>query len=725
MDLRQIAMLRKGEVFFGADESMSGADSRTGDSAWCKLGVLLLAVSVIGLPINSIFAYALLLFVTFAICFGAVIVQPRNWIGAIALVALCVAGRLALSPPPIQEGHNVFLPSAALEGALPKDVYRQMLSEFDAQYPQSGRCSTEKFGCWRNSAPPDSLFAFSADSLWRGAEFSRLADGVNFSDPIWLRLGFVNDLRYNWTSDHDVTRGKRDRRFWMGWRRWQLTMPWFEMIRLPAAYIGGELCWRGTVMSKSDNGKFSIWPASGCRRIQQTDADRPIFGIAIVPDSLAMHVLGPWHVRLRQVASKGVVLAGLGCLAAMLLQVRWRRMVLPSVLVAVSILTIGIADASFLGGVRPFDGGDDGLFYDGLGRELLQHLVQLDFVTFLRGGEDVFYYGGPGLRYFRAIEHVIFGESYFGYLTLVLLLPLLVFRLCRLFLPHPWSTALTLIFTATPIGVLFGTSFMQYAQLASRGFADPAAYILAIAGIVLIVSSDRDARFGRAFFGALLLVLGVFVKPIVAPSAAVLLAGAGLIAICSRQFRRVAGLALGSLPVFSMALHNWVFGHALVLFSANAADSNLLVMPPAAYAGVLRDAVMLDFGGEYLVRFYSQVADWLSGPAESYATIPLNAAGVGILLYVVICGRRFDWWLRLIGASALAQHMVAFFYTAATARYHLLTWFLTMLVVAVWFEKVGLAWFQRQCPAWSKQFVDHPLSRRLASGLARLQNLSS
>src|SRR5262245_20913137 len=102
-----------------------------------------------------------------------------------------------------------------------------------------------------------------------------------------------------------------------------------------------------------------------------------------------------------------------------------------------------------------------------------------------RWGEarKVFYYGGPGLRYFRAIEHILFGESYLGYLSLILL----VYALFRRFLPENWSLALIIIFIAVPVGVLFGTSFVQYAQWASRGFADPAAYILFVGGILLIV----------------------------------------------------------------------------------------------------------------------------------------------------------------------------------------------------------------------------------------------
>jgi hypothetical protein len=133
----------------------------------------------------------------------------------------------------------------------------------------------------------------------------------------------------------------------------------------------------------------------------------------------------------------------------------------------------------------------------------------------------------------------------------------------------------------------------------------------------------------------------------------------------------------------------------------------------------------LALNGEHLRGLLLQIAQWLSGPAESYATIPLNAAGVAILIAVVVRGRQFDPWLRLIGAAALAQHIVALFYTAATARYHFLTWFLTMLVAVAWFHRVGIDWSKRRFPALSQQFAVHPWSRRLASGLASLQKVSA
>ena len=615
-----------------------------------------------------------------------------------------------------------------LQRALPPEVYRHLADEFDAVYPPAVRCKPNSAGCWQGSQP-DRAFAFSADGVLHASDLSRAATAIDFSDPVWLRLGFVNEQRYNWsTAAPDVHRVDRDRRFYMGLARWHLAMPWFEMIRLPAAYVGGELCWRGDLLWEAAGGHFALWRGDSCRAIEAADAGRRVFGSAIKPGSLAMRLTPPWRVRLLQYVQPALALAGAICLIVALVRVRARRTIIPFILMVLAVAVIAADDASFLGGVRPFDGGDDGLFYDGLGRIILQKLLAGDVAGFLQGGENVFYYGGPGLRYFRAIEHVVFGESYLGYLSLVLLLPFLVYWLSSRFLPKPWAIAVVIMFTAIPVGAVFGTTFFQYAQWASRGFADPAAYILFLAGILPIVgtaAAGPGARFAPAFFGALLLALGICMKPIVAPAAAVLLGGAGLAALVRREWPRLAGLCIGFLPVFSMALHNWIYGHVFVLFSSNAGDSQLLTMPPAAYGAAARELAGLHFGGAQVTRALMQFAHWLSGPAESYATIPLNAAGVAIVVWVVLRGDRFDPWLRLIGAAALAQHVVAFFYNAAVARYHFLAWFLTALVAVVWLHEVGISWLAGRYPDICARMAAQPLSLWLASGLARLHKVSS
>lgn len=697
-------------------------------AGWRTAAVLVLAVAAVGLPVNTLSDYALLIVLTVVVFTGTVETRAHAWLAATAIVAAAIAGQLLLSPPRIQEGHNVFLPGAALERSLPAPVYRAMADAFDAQYPPERRCAPSTSGCWQNGSAPDRAFAFSADGVWRKAEMSRAVDRIDFVDPVWLRLGFINETSYNWyTAAPDVHRSDRDRRFWMGLARWQLAMPWYEVIRLPASYQGGQICWRGDLMWEGDGERFARWSGDGCRPIEAADAGRRIFGLAIKPGTLAMQVTPPWTVQLRLYLKWALALAAIVGLIAVLVRFRARRTLVPFLLIGLSALVIAIDDASFLGGVRPFDGGDDGLFYDGVGRILLQRLMAGDIAGFLQGGENVFYYGGPGLRYFRALEHALFGESYLGYVSLVLAFPFFLLVLFRRFLPAPWPLAVILLFVAVPLGALFGTTFVQYTKWAARGFADPAAYILFTAGLVVLIGAAEgpSRRFLPGFFAALLLALGIFMKPIVAPAAAVLLGGAGLAALYFRQWRRLAGLIIGFLPVFSMALHNWVFGRVFVLFSSNSGDANLLTMPPAAWLAALRELVSFNLSGGFFTRAVTQLANWLSNPAESWWTIPLNAAGVAILVWVVARGRAFDPWLRLIGAAALAQHAVAFFYNAATARYHFLAWLLTMLVVMVWFHDVGIAWLMRRCPAAARRIANHRAARQLGAALARLQKGSA
>ena len=126
-------------------------------AGWRKAGALGLAIAVIGLPINNISDYALLLISAVMIFCGDVRASPRAWAAAVAIVIASVLGQALLSMPRIQEGHNVFLPGSVQERGLPGDVYQRMTAEFDAQYPTAQRCDPEKLGCWQKKANfPDS-----------------------------------------------------------------------------------------------------------------------------------------------------------------------------------------------------------------------------------------------------------------------------------------------------------------------------------------------------------------------------------------------------------------------------------------------------------------------------------------------------------------------------------------------------------------------------------------
>ena len=699
-----------------------------------KVVLVALVIAALGLPINDLFRFALLLLAIVVIAVGSLSLRPQAWLAALVIVALVVMGQAFLAAPRIEEGHNVFIVedgrSGALQAGLPADVFHLMAAEFDARYPIGSRCDESVPGCWHGQGFPPRTFAFAADGIYDRPAYSRRVSGIDFSDPVWLRLGFINELRYNWYGVSDVERNRREHSLWKVLHPWRLTMPYFIMYRFPADFAGSWLCWQGEVLWEAADERFTVWHHAqrACRPIEPSDVGRRIFGVSIATP-LAMQLEPTAAVQVRGLIEPALALLGFAGLLMLLVHWRSRDMRLPLTLIGLALIVVFLNDASFIGGVRPFEGGDDGLFYEGVARVIAQHLLAGEYALALEGTEKVFYYGGPALRYIRALEHFVFGDSFLGYLLVMLLLPFLVLAAFRRFFPYRVALGLTLVFIAVPIGALFGTTFYQYAKWAARGFADPMAATVFLGALIVLLGrtpAGPDARFAPAFWAGLLFALALWIRPNLSPGAAVLLSSTGLAALWHARFRRLAGLCIGFLPVFGMALHNWYFGGVFVLFSMHNTLTAALPMPPSAYAAAMQELLRFDFAGEHVRLWLIQWSRWLAGPSESLAMIPLHVAAIAVLVRVAVL-RRFDPWVRLIAGAALALHTVPWFYLHAD-RYHYLAWFLTLLVTAVWIRDEGWPLARRFTPGAATWIERHPVALFLAralDGWARLTDIAS
>jgi hypothetical protein len=700
-----------------------------------KLAVFALTAAAIGLPINHLFYYVLLLIAVIVLAVSRVTSQRRFWAAAIVIVVAAIVGKAAIDIPRIEEGHNVFLPGGAhnaLVESLPPPVYRAMAAEFDRAFPPAIRCEPKALWCWQDTERPKRVYAFSFDGIYDKPTYSRRVTGIDFSDAEWQRLGFVNELTYNWNTEskEDVSRGKRRRGMTRLLHPWHITMPHFVMYSFPAAYAGSQLCWQGTVLWEGPAESFTSLSHAefACRGLAAGDAGQRIFGLGISPNApLAMTLRPTAAIRLFQLYQPAAALVVVAALLFLLLRWNPRHLVLPLTFVALSLVVILASDATLLGGVRPFDGGDDGLVYDGWARTMVQQLLAGDIVGALKGIEPVFYFT-PGSRYLRAVEHLFSGETYLGYVSLLLLLPFLVFCLFRRYFTARAALAIALIFIAIPVGALFGSTFYIYVKHAAHGYGDSAAAVLFLAGIIALIGRARQGpgdKFGSAFGAALLIAVAVCVRPNLAVGAAVLLGGAGLAALWQRQGWRLAGMCIGFLPVFSMALHNWYYGGVFVLFSSHTSIAAAMPMPPHAYLDALWELLRLDFAGGDLARGAWQIRRLLIGPSESVAMIPLHAAAL-VIIFRVLLSRRYEGWLRLIAAATLGLYTPALFFIYSD-RYSILAWLLTLLICSVWMRDEGLPFLDRRFPGFGdgirRQRAVVWLTRRL-DGLARAAGMA-
>ena len=320
-----------------------------------RVAALVLVVLALRLPINDLPRYVVLLVGAIAIFTNPVRFTAARWLLAFAALVISFAGPWLWPAPRIEEGHNVFIVddgrAGALERGLPAEAFRLMKAEFDTRYPRDKRCATGSSGCWRDAEFPARPYAFSSDAIYSGAEFSRRVTRIDFSDPVWQRLGFINE-GYNWYGSSDLQRNKREPR-WKLLHPWTLTMPYFVMVRFPADFAGSRLCWSGLLLWETDAGRFEPLRNAelDCRVIQPADAGRMTFGVAIGAP-LEMHLRPTWAVRLHRAFDIGLALLGAIAILLVLVQARLRAMALPLTLIGLALLMIVPVDASFIGGWR-------------------------------------------------------------------------------------------------------------------------------------------------------------------------------------------------------------------------------------------------------------------------------------------------------------------------------------------------------------------------------------
>jgi hypothetical protein len=677
-----------------------------------RLAVVVLAVVAVGLPINDLYAYGLLAIAALVAFTGLVTTRAKRWLAAIVLALAVLALHILAPAPRIEEGHNAFLidkEGGALERGLPREAFAIMKAQFDAAYPPAKRgCREGATECWGTFGLKDRTFAFAADGALDRPAYSRRVTAIDFDNPIWLRLGFINDQSVNFHGRiGELERASRNSRSLAIVGRWRLLLPYFLMYRFPAEFTGGSLCWRGEVLWEGANEQFARLDNAdwGCRALTSDDIGRRIFGVAIERDApLAMSLDAPFGVKVTRALNAAA--SAVGILGILLLLARWQpqRMVAPLLAIGGALAVIVLIDATFIGGYRPFDAGDDGLMFSGFARISLEALTRGDVMGALRAGEDVYGFTA-GMRYFRALEYLVFGDSFLGYLSVMLVLPLIVFAVCRRFLGVDWAVVFTFAFVIVPLGALFGTSYLHYVVWSARGFADPLAAAAFLSGLVLLAgpaSTRFNARIAPAFWGAMMVAFAVVLRPNLVLGAAALLGGLGLAALWLRQFPRLAALCIGFTPVFFPLWHNWHFGGVIVLFSDILTAASIYRVPPVTYVNALSEIARLNLTGDNVGKIATQMALWLSGPSELRVMIPLHVAALAILFRVTFSA-RFEPVLRLTALATIALAPSAFVYLISV-RYHLVLWLLAAIVSVAWMKYEGLGLIDRRWPHLRERF---------------------
>ena len=95
--------------------------------------------------------------------------------------------------------------------------------------------------------------------------------------------------------------------------------------------------------------------------------------------------------------------------------------------------------------------------------------MNYNFYEAFRGGNDVFYYM-PGMRYFVALEKLIYGNAYYLHLIVLSFLPFIVKNLLSIYFSKKIVVTLILSFLFIPLMHHMGFSYFQFFRYFTKSF---------------------------------------------------------------------------------------------------------------------------------------------------------------------------------------------------------------------------------------------------------------
>jgi hypothetical protein len=666
-----------------------------------KCLAVMFAVLAMGMPILERWETLLLAGAVFVTIFGATKQGWRRVGVAAAILLLASAVKWTLPRADIAEAHNAFMVMDAggpLERGLPPAVFRSWKAQFDALYPPAAEPYVPY--SWRaHASVPQSLFARSADAVWRTPKYTRQVDDIHVATLAEFRGGFVNDLRYN---------------FWNG-ELSRNVLPFYVMYELSQASVGSRLAWAGQAFWERADGGFDevVHPEVTARAIEPDDSGRRVYA-AFFPqrdgDRTFRLELAPalqyagWFMAVLTIVS---VVAIIG----VIVRCRWVPTLRALTLFGVAYLLVVSAGGASLGrSYPPHRGGDDGLFYESVGRGMALLAGRGEIVKAMEGAEPVYWFT-PGTRYFRMFEKLIFGETNLLYGVLIASVPVAVFMLCRQFLSLRTVWPIAGVFLLMPVGNL---SFLQYIANGSLGYSEALGCGLFLAGLALLIHT-QPAWGGTSRNLWLALAAGgtLAASMIVRPNFALSVAWCGAASAWSSRRRgdgwAIVPLGCGLALALWMPFHNWFYGGEFHLIART--EGLWLALGVGDYAVAARDAITGQTYSPTAIRVSQQLTSWLGGPAfvDRRWLMPLAWAmhALKLLAFAVSLWVAARWMLGraalrapvgVMAVAALLAHVPMLFIWETPSRYAMLAWDLCLLVLVVHAGSDALAGAAKDAP---------------------------
>lgn len=621
-------------------------------------------VFALGLPLNT--APKLFLVVMFST--GLFVGTLKLWRGVLSvLVFFAVVWGIQNFWPRlnIEEGHHVFLPmgeDSYIKRSLPDWEYANLSKHYwSYQQCKDGQSMPTKL-----TPPNKEEVAFSVDSIWgQTPKYSRLAQHINFKDAQDLRIGEVGRKKYNFHSAKSCLNRKN--------------LPYFVFYEVNEKMVGATLHNKGFVYL----GKEGDFKKVGTKiTLDSTHVGQKILGVFVTPRlPLSMQLETPKNFWFNSMRDLCIVLCFLAALLLGFQKFHWRDFTIAGPSLFAVFLGCMIFEPYLLTGYPLLPGGGDGLTYTGFGKTLLPLLQQGEWLAFFKGTEPIYYYM-PGMGYFRALEQLFFGETHYGYVLILCLIPFVTYRFLLILFPKKWAMILWGIFLLTPIFERFGFAFYHSVKLVKKGFGEPMGYTLFLWGLTLLLPrlytvQKYESHSWTFFLAGLSFAGSIFFRPNLALLVLLFSAFAAWELLGIKRWGHLVAYSFGTAMTLLIPFHNWYFGGKLVLLTSSAAIDNNMHVSPLIYGKALMDLFSGQLQGIHFQRVWTHLEHW-NHLCDIYRLLPLG------FVFWRAFSKGTKPHVRCLGWLAITAQGILWFYVPG-GRYSYLAWMLTLLVALEWF----------------------------------------
>ena len=670
-------------------------------SVFIKSFILLVLFLILGLPINNPYIFIFLLFAIPVIIFSKISQKKKLIYPSLLIIFLFLLFKFLFPSLNIQEGHNVVVlnknSSFFYKQHLPEEVSDFFQKEFNKYYGKS-ECNERLNYCWKNFNPMENrfnsvatneIFAFSSDWSFKRIKYSRIVNHIDFTNIKSARIGAINNLDYNffWPEKFDLVREN---------------IPFFVMYEIPKDLIGSSICWKGNLFWEQDNDQYlrKLNKNYDCTKISELDIDKIFFGVSMGPhentkrlkklygseiinlnsdvltgeNELILKLEKSKKIIFKEVLEKLVKILTILFIIKQFFKFEYKPYFISFLNTIVFLLIIYYVNKDLFNGFDIFTGGNDGLVYMSYGNVIFNNLLNVNFYEAFRGAESVFYFPSS-LRFFWAINKILFGETFFGYLTIAYLYPIILFFIFKYLFGTKWSVFLTFTIVLTRLFEGYALSVITVIQHINQGDAEPLSIFLFLTGLLIFLkiineSIRYDSKFYYFLFGYLLF-LSISLRPNFLPTALIFILALTFYNYhYHKNIKTSLFIGFGFLSILLIPLHNYYYGDSFVLFSSGA-HHNTRAPISLYYSGFL-DLINLDWiDSAPIFVINEQFNRWIQPQKIHYI--------VTFLIILILLIKKNNFIVKTMCLLALSQHFVLLIFEPDN-RYAYLAWILTIIL---------------------------------------------